>query len=185
MFYIDDWAWNGSPVAMNDTMENSRMPVLQMPNVEKLAREGMKFCNAYGSPQCSPARACLQTGRYANETGVFRNQIALPPTERTIAHCLSDAGYELAYIGKWHLASTKWIDGIDDDFSDKAVPLERRGGWNQCWLGADALEMTSHSNEGHLFDADMKRVEFKGFRVDCVTDFALDYLNNRKGDKSH
>ena len=37
MFYIDDWAWNGSPVAMDDSMDNSRMPVLQMPNVEKLA----------------------------------------------------------------------------------------------------------------------------------------------------
>ena len=37
MFYIDDWAWNGSPVAMDDSMENSRMPVLQMPNIEKLA----------------------------------------------------------------------------------------------------------------------------------------------------
>jgi hypothetical protein len=58
MFYIDDWAWNGSPVPMDDSTENSCMPVLQMPNVEKLATQGMKFPNAYGSPQCSPARVC-------------------------------------------------------------------------------------------------------------------------------
>ena len=39
LFYIDDWAWNGSPVHMDDSMENSHMPVLQMPNVEKLAQD--------------------------------------------------------------------------------------------------------------------------------------------------
>jgi len=55
LLFIDDWAWNGSPVAMDDSMDNSRMPILQMPNVERLAREGMKFRNAYASPQCSPS----------------------------------------------------------------------------------------------------------------------------------
>ena len=69
MFYIDDWAWNGSPVAMNDTMENSLMPVLQMPNIQKLANDGMKFGNAYGSPQCAPARVCVQTGQSAPNSG--------------------------------------------------------------------------------------------------------------------
>ena len=49
LFFIDDWAWNGTPVKMVDGMENSRMPVLQMPNVERLVREGMKFTNAYAS----------------------------------------------------------------------------------------------------------------------------------------
>lgn len=37
LLYIDDWAWNGSPVAMDDAMANSRMPVVEMPNVERLA----------------------------------------------------------------------------------------------------------------------------------------------------
>ena len=41
LLYIDDWAWNGSPVPMDSSMENSRMPVLQMPNIEKLAGQGM------------------------------------------------------------------------------------------------------------------------------------------------
>ena len=41
LLFIDDWAWNGSPVAMDDSMPNSRMPILQMPNVERLASEGM------------------------------------------------------------------------------------------------------------------------------------------------
>lgn len=63
LLYIDDWAWNGSPIAMNDSMENSFMPILEMPNLEKLASQGMKFTNAYGSPQCAPARVCVQTGQ--------------------------------------------------------------------------------------------------------------------------
>jgi len=62
LFYIDDWAWNGSPVAMDDSMQNSRMPVLQMPNVQKLADAGMKFRNAYGSPQCSPLACVCRQG---------------------------------------------------------------------------------------------------------------------------
>ena len=69
LLYIDDWAWNGTPVAMDDAMPNSRMPVLRMPNVERLAREGMKFRNAYGSPQCSPARVCVQTGQSSPRNG--------------------------------------------------------------------------------------------------------------------
>lgn len=46
LLFIDDWAWNGSPVAMDDSLVNSRMPVVQMPNIQRLAREGMKFRNA-------------------------------------------------------------------------------------------------------------------------------------------
>ena len=45
------------------------MPVVQMPNVEKLARQGMKFTNAYGSPQCAPARVSVQTGQSCPHSG--------------------------------------------------------------------------------------------------------------------
>ena len=40
-----------------------------MPNVERLAREGVKFRNAYGSPQCAPARVCVQTGQSNPRSG--------------------------------------------------------------------------------------------------------------------
>jgi arylsulfatase A-like enzyme len=127
MFYIDDWAWNGSPVAMDDSMENSRMPVLQMPNVEKLAKEGMKFRNAYGSPQCSPARACIQTGQSNPRSGftVYLgskepyydtqkeyqkfplvpnvSDLELDEDAVTIAEALKRLGYTSAHVGKWHM----------------------------------------------------------------------------------
>jgi arylsulfatase A len=54
---------------MQDDMPNSRMPVVQMPNLDKLAKQGMKFSNAYGSPQCSPGRACVLTGQTSARSG--------------------------------------------------------------------------------------------------------------------
>ncbi len=63
------------------------------PHLDQMAAEGMKFEHAFTcQPVCGPARACLQTGRYATEIGCFRNNIALPVHEKTLAHYLSEAG---------------------------------------------------------------------------------------------
>lgn len=150
------------------------------PNLDKMATDGVKFEYAFTcQPVCGPARACLQTGKYAAETGCFINGIALPLEERTIAKIFNEAGYETAYVGKWHLASTK----NECDFATKAVPPERRGGYKDYWMAADVLEFTSHGYDGYVYDKDMNRVEFKGYRPDCITDFALNYLRNKKSEK--
>jgi arylsulfatase A-like enzyme len=159
------------------------------PNLDQMAREGVRFENAFTcQPVCGPARACLQTGKYATETGCFRNNIALPLKEKTLAHYLSGAGYEVGYIGKWHLASNGGILDIhlskgptieEIDYRTKPIPPERRGGYKDFWLASDVLEFTSHSYEGHMFDHNMQKVDFKGYRVDCLTDFALEYLRTR------
>lgn len=153
------------------------------PNLERMAREGVRFENAFTcQPVCGPARSCLQTGRWATETGCFRNNIALPRGETTIAHRLSAAGYEVGYLGKWHLASSP---GEENNFRTKAVPPERRGGYKDFWLASDVLEFTSHSYDGYMFDADMNKVEYPEgrFRVDAQTDFAIEYLRARKSDR--
>ena len=127
LFYIDDWAWNGTPVPMDESRENSRMPVLQMPNLERLASEGMRFRNAYGSPQCSPARVSLQTGQSAPRSGFtvymgsrepyydtqasYRKYPLIPNVSDrqldedavTIAEALRPLGYISAHVGKWHM----------------------------------------------------------------------------------
>jgi len=153
------------------------------PNLDHIADSGVKFTNAYCcQPVCGPARSCLQTGRYATETGCYRNGIALPTDSKTIAHYLSDAGYFVGYIGKWHLASTilPSKEEIEDevDYQTKPVPLERRGGYKDFWLVSDVLEYTSHPFKGHLFDANMNKVEFEGYRVDRLTDFALEFFDS-------
>ena len=135
LLFIDDWAWNGSPIAMDDTLDNSRMPILQMPNVERLAREGMKFRNAYASPQCSPSRVCVQTGKSSPRSGftVYMNDrgqdyfdakgfpsypvvpcisdMTIDPEAVTIAEALKPLGYVSAHIGKWHMRGDPGDEG--------------------------------------------------------------------------
>jgi uncharacterized sulfatase len=147
-----------------------------------MAREGVRFELAFTcQPVCGPARSCLQTGKYATETGCFRNGIALPPEEETLADWLSAVGYEVGYVGKWHLASS----GEEANYRTRPVPPERRGGYRDYWVAADVLEFTSHAYDGHMFDGEGNRVEFpKGrYRADCVTDYGLDFLRQRGGDR--
>ncbi len=173
LFFTDQQRW--------DTCGCYGQPLAVTPNLDRMAAEGVRFELAFTcQPVCGPARACLQTGKYATEMGAFRNAIALPLDEPTVARSLSAAGYEVGYIGKWHLASTAGLPGRPDvDFRESAVPPERRGGYKDYWLASDVLEFTSHGYDGHLFDADMQKVEFKGYRADCIADFALEYLRTR------
>ena len=160
------------------------------PNLDKLAEKGVLFEHAFTpQPVCGPARSCLQTGLYATQTGCYRNGIALDVNDQqTIARLMSKAGYEVGYIGKWHLASTSGESAEDLEprinYRDKAIPPERRGGYDDFWLAADVLEHTSHGPEGgHMWDEEMNQVDFKGYRVDGVTNFVIDYLKSRDGKK--
>ena len=120
---------------MDETMANSRMPVLEMPHVERLAREGMTFNNAYGSPQCSPARVCVQTGQSTPRNGfsVYMNQLGqdyynakkskgfpvisciadetIDPDATTIPEALQPLGYVSAHVGKWHMRGDPGDEG--------------------------------------------------------------------------
>lgn len=173
-FFSDQQRW--------DTVGCYGQKLAVTPNLDTLAEEGVKFENAFScQPICGPARACIQTGQYATQTGCFRNDIPLPVDTKTIANYFSESGYEVGYIGKWHLASERGNE--EANFKHKPVPPELRGGYKDYWLASDLLEFTSHGYDGYMFDQDMNKVEFKGYRVDCVTDFALEYLESRKQDK--
>lgn len=151
------------------------------PNLDKMAKQGVRFEHSFTcQPVCGPARAALQTGKYPTEVGCHVNGLQLATGEKTMAHHLSAAGYEVGYIGKWHLASMS-----PGGWKQTAVPPERRGGYKDYWLGSNTLESTSHSYDGHMFDADMKQVDFPKdrYRANCVTDYAIDYLKSRKLDK--
>ncbi len=155
------------------------------PNLDKMAAEGVRFEHAFScQPVCGPTRAALQTGKWPTEIGCFTNHRRLPADEKTIANWFGEAGYEAGYIGKWHLASCGPKDG-PDDFRIKSVPPERRGGYQDFWLASDVLEFTSHSYDGHMFNADGSKREFSEgrYRVDAQTDWVLEYLRDRKGDK--
>ncbi len=153
------------------------------PVLDRLAREGTLFERAFTcQPVCGPARACLQTGRYPTEVGCPVNDRMLPASAKGIARFLHDAGYETAYVGKWHLASHHSGEGRPDsvDHRTAAVPPELRGGYEDYWMAADVLEFTSHGYGGFVFDRNGQKREFTGYRADAVTDYALDYLRQPK-----
>lgn len=152
------------------------------PNLMKMAEEGVMFENNFTcQPVCGPARACIQTGLYATQCGCYWNGVALPNTITPLAHYFNEAGYQTAYIGKWHLASDR-LPGIGVHCESTAVPKERQGEY-QYWRGADVLEFTSHGYDGYVFDGDGNKLDFTGYRADCINDYALEYLENRDPEK--
>ena len=152
------------------------------PNLMQLAREGIRFENSYTcQPVCGPARACLQTGMYATQCGCYWNGVPLPQTIRPMAEYFNEAGYETAYVGKWHLASDR-LPNVGFHCEKTAIPKERQGGYKNWWRAADVLEFTSHGYDGYVFDAEGNQIDFKGYRADCINDFALEYLDQKPSD---
>ena len=118
---LDDIGPNG--VRAYDEVEDQP----KTPTIDKLARDGVLFHNAYSYPVCSAARAALLTGRYARRTGMgdalmLDDPERLPHAEVTIPEMLDRAGrsYASAAVGKWHLAgkgAAGWKrDALDQGF---------------------------------------------------------------------
>jgi arylsulfatase A-like enzyme len=162
VFFTDQQRWDTTGVHGN--------PLNLTPNFDRVARQGTHIHNAFTcQPVCAPARASLQTGLYATQTGVFRNGIPLGSGTPTLADLFNQAGYHTGYIGKWHLASAD------------PVPKNQQGGY-QYWLGANLTEFVSQPYHTVLYDRDGQAVELPGYRVDATTDAAIRYLDWRQND---
>ena len=176
-YFTDQQRW--------DTCGCYGQPLNITPNLDRLAQEGVKFDNAFTpQPVCGPCRALFQTGRYPTETGCFRNNVMLPAGVKTLGSYIEEAGYETAYIGKWHLASDGELEKPPTiDHTVTAIPRELRGGYTGFWRAADVLEFTSHGYDGFVFDENDQRVDFKGYRADCINDMALEFFDRYDGQK--
>lgn len=107
---VDDMGWRDLGIYGS--------PFYETPNIDALARDGMRFTDAYAScPVCSPTRASILTGKYPARVGITNyipgtesGKLAPPPylhhlplEETTIASALKQAGYRTYHVGKWHL----------------------------------------------------------------------------------
>ncbi len=147
VFFTDQQRWDTTGVHGN--------PLDLTPNFDRMAQAGTHIYNSFTcQPVCGPARACLQTGLYATQSGVHINGPALQPDSQTLAHYFREAGYTTGYIGKWHLSN------------EEPVPEAKRGGY-EYWLAANLLEFESRPYDTVLYDNNNQPVKLPGYRVRC------------------
>jgi arylsulfatase A-like enzyme len=119
LIFVDDQSWSGTSIAMMPNNDLSRSPGFQMPNLERIASQGMIFSQAYAShPKCECSRAALLMGRSTTSLNAVdktaRNWNA-PPTD-SLANTLKRANgsYRAAHYGKWQWPQTPESLGYDD-----------------------------------------------------------------------
>ena len=138
---------------------------LRTPNIDRLGREGVYFRNAFCTTSlCSPSRASILSGLYAHAHGVTNNFTEYPAALPSFPRVLQAAGYDTAYIGKWHM-------GEDND--------EPRPGFN--WF-------VTHKGQGKYFDTEFnlngtRREVVKGYYTHVVTGMAEDWLRRPRDGK--
>jgi len=160
IYFTDQQRWDSTGVHHN--------PLELTPNFDRLAMEGTHCFNAYTcQPVCMPARASLQTGKYATETGCHTNGCCIRPDEKTLGHWFREAGYRTGYVGKWHLCK------------DEPVPPQYRSGYDE-WLGSNILEFTSDAYDTLLYDGEGKPVELPGYRVDALADAGIRFMHRHR-----
>ncbi|MCA9417050.1 MAG: sulfatase-like hydrolase/transferase, partial [Candidatus Omnitrophica bacterium] len=90
-----------------DALSMMGFPFLETPRIDALAEGGIFFENAFVTTSlCSPSRASFLSGQYAHTHGVLDNSTRLPASTPTFPKELQKAGYETAFVGKWHMGGS-------------------------------------------------------------------------------
>jgi N-acetylglucosamine-6-sulfatase len=154
----DDHRW--------DAMGNMGHPFIRTPNLDRLAKEGIRFQNSFVvTPLCSPSRASFLTGQYAHRHGVKNNLTPWDDRHETFLELLKKAGYKTAFIGKWHMPGR--LPNILGKAVDRFVTFAESGG------------------QGIYFDCplliDGAPRERKGkYLTEDLTDLAIEFMNREK-----
>jgi len=149
---------------------------INTPNLDGLARNGLRFTQFYNSARCCPTRAALLTGLYPHQAGVgmmtgdagekypgYRG--AIQPYAVTLAEVLKAAGYRTAMSGKWHVG-------------DKLSPVERGFDDFYGFTRGYAVDSFDERMMIRLPEGKPQRRYKPGeyFATDAITDHALDFL---------
>lgn len=106
----DDIGWNDLGCYRNN--------VVQTPNIDRMAKGGMRFTNAFlTTSQCSPTRCSIISGRYPHNTGAAELHTPLPASIQVFPELLKNAGYYTAQAGKWHMGdhAKRGFDLVHDE----------------------------------------------------------------------
>ena len=156
-----------------DAMGCAGNPVIKTPQIDRLAREGVQFTEAYTSyPICCPFRASVMTGKYAQGHGMVQNHFPLRGDQNFLGELMKQAGYRTGYIGKWHLEG-----GPKPGF----VPPDRRFGWDHFIgfnRGHDYMSSIYYDDEGQAYHS--LRYE-PDYQTDQLIDFIGDAANAADG----
>lgn len=150
LILCDDLRW--------DALGCTGSPFIKTPHIDRLAQEGVLFQNAFCTTSlCSPSRASILSGLYAHTHRVMNNFTEFPEDLPSFPRSLQNAGYETAYIGKWHM-------GEEND--------SKRPGFDY---------FVSHKGQGKYFDTefninDESRKVLPGYYTHAVTKLASDWL---------
>ncbi|MEZ5291765.1 MAG: sulfatase [Vicinamibacterales bacterium] len=134
MVLVDDMRW--------DEMHSAGHPFIETPNMDRVAREGARFTNAFATtPLCSPSRASFLTGQYAHTNGIVDNTARPSHALPTFPKDLHDAGYRTGFFGKWHMGNDasprpgfdRWVampgqgEAIDPHLNVDGTDLQKTG----------------------------------------------------------
>ena len=149
-------------------------PDIRTPNVDRLARDGVRFTDFYAAPSCTPTRAALITGRYYQRTGLENPLPAAPAAGRglvangrSLPQLMKNDGYATGLIGKWHL-------GYRADQSPKAHGFDYFFGFLSGLI--DYYQHTDSTGKPDLFEND-QAIAVDGYSTDLFTERALTFID--------
>jgi N-acetylglucosamine-6-sulfatase len=145
-----------------DAMGFMKHPWLETPNIDALARSGVHLRNAFVTTSlCSPSRASILTGQYAHRHRVVDNTHAVPAGTVFFPQYLQQAGYDTAFVGKWHM-------GADSDAPQPGF---------DHWVSFRGQGSYLPNRNG--LNVDGRAVPQRGYITDELTDYAIDWLKAR------
>ena len=159
----------------------------ETPNLDRLAKGGMRFTNAYASaPVCSPYRAAFLTGQYPARVGILdylrpNSENGLSPDHLTLPEMFRDAGYATGMIGKWHLSGYKYhgaenvVRPIDHGF-DWNIGSEIKGVGN----GANFWPYIFRTQPVRWLDLPDQKLGRKEYLTDRLNHEAVQFIERNK-----